>query len=286
MFMKKIAQIMPSQFIEDPNFVNGWKKYLDQLILIDDPEKTDPEIPMILPANPIGFTNTWMKAKYPYFAVNRPYIGSWLEKKRFSLRVSVNSFAPTKLGNMPFSRWPTTRLTRQPWKVSKVSNILIAPSRKSQTIFTGEDVAVWSERLKVFFEGQGANVKIRPKIGKKGVQHWGDASRGVTGLFSKDGDLDWADLVVSYSSAITAEAFWYGKKAISLGVCPTWVACDNHLDNWQDPAEPKNRDIWHDHVSWSQFTLEEWYSGAAQDLTVQYQGWPTEVEHTNNDIKL
>jgi len=286
MFMKKIAQIMPSQFVEDPRFIDGWKKYLDKLILIDDPEKTDPEIPMILPANPIGFTNTWMKAKNPYFAVNRPYIGSWIEKKRFSLRVSVNSFAPTKLGNIQFSRWPTTRLTRQPWKVTEVNNILIAPSRKSQTIFTGEDVAVWSERLKVFFEGQGANVKIRPKVGKKGVQHWGDASRGVTGLFSKDGDLDWADLVVSYSSAITAEAFWYGKKAISLGVCPTWVACDNHLDNWKDPAEPKNRDIWHDHISWSQFTLEEWYSGAAQDLTVQYQGWPTEVAHSNNDVKL
>jgi hypothetical protein len=95
-------------------------------------------------------------------------------------------------------------------------------------------------------------------------------------------DFDWADLVISYSSAITAEAFWYGKKVISPGVCPTWVACDNRFKHWSDPTEPANRELWHEHMGWIQFTNEEWASGEAQELTVQYQGWPTEVTAVDN----
>lgn len=279
--MKKIAQIKAG-FLEEP-IVNGWKHYLDKLIIVDSIEDADPEIPMILPANPIGDTQRWMRAGNPYFALNRPYIGSWSAAKRFAARVSVNSFACTKLGDMPFSRWNTTRLEKQPWKVTEVKNVLIATSNKSQGAFTNVSQQDWAEDIKSQLEG--ANVKIRYKSGKKSSQHHGDASRGVTGLFGDDGEFEWADLVISYSSAITCEAFWFGKKAISLGVCPTWVACDNHLANWNVPQEPINRDIWHEHMAWVQFNIDEWESGAAQEMTVHYQGWPTEVPHTNNDFK-
>jgi hypothetical protein len=281
--MKKIAQMAASGY--DENFMKGWKKYLDKLIILENLNDASPEIPFILPANPIGFTRRWMANKLPYIAFNRPYIGSWLSSKRFAARISVNSFACTKLGNISHSRWNTTKLEKQPWKVNTVKNILIAPSNKSQKVFTGEDPELWSENLKNFFSAHGCNVKIRPKIGKKGIQHLGDANRGVVGLFQRNGDFDWADLVISYSSAITCEAFWYGKKAISLGVCPTWVACENNLDNWSDPTEPVNRDIWHEHMSWIQFNYDEWYDGSAQEMTIHYQGWPTEVPHTNNDIR-
>lgn len=285
--MNKVAQIVQGVFSnDDADFVKGWKRYLNKLIIVEHELLADPEIPMIIPANPIGWVGQWMANKRPFFAVNRPYLGSWLAKKRFASRVSVNSFACTKLGNIPFTRWPTMQLDIEPWKVKEVKNVLIAPSKKSQAIFTGEDVNLWADRLKDFFESQGANVKIRPKVGKKGIQHWGYKPGGFVGLFGEDGDFEWADLVVSYSSAITAEAFWYGKKAISLGVCPTWVACDNHLGNWKDPIEPINRGIWHEHMAWIQFHTEEWKSGVAQDLTVAYQGWPTEVPHVNNEVKI
>lgn len=282
--MKRIAQV-PAGLLDEIQ-LKGWKRYLNKLIILDNPETADPEIPMILFANPIGFTRHWMMEKRPYFAINRPYIGSWVELKRFSARISVNSFACTKLSTIPHSRWGTTKLEHQPWKVSEVKNVLIAPSKKSQKSFTGEDVETWANRIKDKLESEGANVKIRYKTGKKGVQHWGDKDRGINGIFGENGDFEWADLVIGYSSAITAEAFWYGKKAISLGVCPTWIACDNHLENWKDPREPKNRQIWHEHISWIQFNTPEWLDGTAQDLTVFYQGWPADVAHTNNDFNL
>lgn len=280
--MKKVAQIYPEDWT--PEFINGWRRYLDKIIILNRPEDADRAVPFIIPANPLGYSRKWMMQKLPFFAINRPYVGSWLSTKRFSYRVSVNSFACTQLGNFSHSRWSTTKLDKQPWKVRQIKNVLIAPSRKSQTIFTGQNPESWSTDLKKFFEENGCQVRIRPKTGKKGVQHWGLKERNIVGLLEPGGDFDWADLVVSYSSAITAEAFWYGKKAISLGVCPTWVACEKDLSNWNNPSEPVNRNVWHEHISWVQFNFDEWNNGSAQEMTVHYQGWPTAVSNTNNKI--
>ena len=273
--MTKQFQILSREF--DEQFINGWKKFTHQLIVVDDIALANPEIPLVVPANPLGLIGEWMAAKRPYIAINRPYIGSWLETKRFAARVAVNSFACTRFGNASYQRWNTTRLDIQPWKVKEIKNVLIAPSKKSQGIFTTVDPVVWSNQLKEFFESQGANVKVRLKIGKKGIQHYGNGL--FKGVFGDDGDFEWADLVVSYSSAITAEAFWYGKKVISLGPCPTWVACEHTLDNWNDPTEPVNRHAWHEHVAWVQFNHNEWFDGSAQEMTLYYQGHPCEVPH-------
>jgi hypothetical protein len=270
-------QILVNEF--DEPFIKGWQKFTGRLIHIHHISEADPGIPLIVPANPLGLIGEWMRAKNPYIAINRPYIGSWLETKRFSARVSINSFAPTRLHKIPYSRWHTTRLMKQPWKVKEVKNVLIAPSRKSQQMFTNIVLETWAEKIKEILESQGANCKIRYKVGKKGIQHYGNPDVGFKGIFGNDGDFEWADLVISYSSAITAEAFWYGKKVISLGPCPTWVACERTLANWRDPNEPVNRDVWHEHVAWCQFNLDEWYDGSAQEKALFYQGHPYEVTH-------
>lgn len=282
--MKRVVQI--SEGFEfnntDTRFLDGWKKYCHSVIVLKPGELPNPEIPWVCPANPISFAAKWQKSHYPHFSINRPYIGSHLSKHRTSYRISVNSFACTQIGKRTQTRWPLMNIPKEPWKVKEVKNVLIAPSRKSQYGFTNEEPTEWAQKMKDFFISQGVNAKIRPKAGKKGAQHWGDPSKGVTPLFGPDGDFEWADLVVSYSSAITAEAFWYGKKAISLGVCPTWTCCDKDLNDWRNPVEPKGREDWHEHMAWIQFTYEDFYSGLAQELTHLYQGWPTEVPHVNN----
>jgi hypothetical protein len=278
--VKKIAQVVSGALGETE--LKGWRRYLDKLIIVDTLKNANPEIPAIISANPIGSSAYWMKNNFPFFAINRQYLGSWLPGGRSSFRVSVNSFACTKLGNMSHPRWSTIGLEQRPWAVKEVKNVLIAPSKKSQTAFTNQDPLDWANNIKIKLESEGGNVRIRPKVGKKKTQLYGDPSKGFRGLFGKNGDLEWADLVIGYSTATTVEAFWYGKKAISLGVCPTWVACENNLDDWKNPTEPKNRNIWHEHISWVQFKYSEWESGEAQDMTVQYQGWPSEVSNTNN----
>jgi hypothetical protein len=271
--MKKIVQIFPDG--SPDNFVDGWKRWADKLIILDNPEKADPEIPFIFGGNMVSkWVRNWMNLKRPCFVTGRPYLGGHINKHITSWRVAVNSFACTRLGNIPYSRWNTIGLEKQPWKVKKVRNILIGPPRKTLYFWEGIVAEEWAEKIKLQFPD--ANVKIRLKEGMGGK-----GKRYVT-LWD---DLNWADLVVTYSSAIGTEAFWHGKKVISPGVCPTWVACDHTFENWKDPAEPANRNIWHEHAGWIQFTEEEWNSGEAQELTVQYQGWPLDVVAVDNTFK-
>jgi len=193
--------------------------------------------------------------------LNRPYLGGHKQKHLNMLRVSVNSFACTTHKEIPFSRWKTVGLEKQPWKVSNIENILIAPPVKGVKYFSGKDLDEWIDDLKDTFKD--FNVKIRYKDSMK-------ASRGAR-YSSLWQDFDWADIVVSCASASTAEAFWYGKKVISLGPCPTLMCNTGSLENIIDPSEPTNREQWHEHISWLQFKNEEWRNGDAQDMTAWYQ---------------
>ena len=196
----------------------------------------------------------------PTIFMHRGYLGNHLYKKRRWWRYSVNGFANTNLMPIPHSRWELLNLPKHPWKVKKVKNILIAPSKMTADFWNPELGPNWVDVMAQKFPG--AEIKVRPKGKKPGIR-W-------TTLWE---DFDWADLVVAQASAITAEAFWYGKKVISLYPCPTWAAgCLSTLDNWQNPEEPKLREHWHEHLAWSQFTNEEWQSGQAFKLIEQYIG--------------
>jgi hypothetical protein len=269
--MKKVIQMFDSK-IEDW-FLRGWKKWADELIILKDESEYNPEITLVTGAdfrNPIF--HRIMKNKHPYIAINRPYLGSHLTKHRNQWRVAVNSFANFNYKEAPYSRWENINLEKNPWKVVEIKNVLIAPPVMSIPVFLEKENKEWAESLINYFPN--ANIKIR----YKDQQGKGKGGRYLT-LWN---DLDWADLVVSYSSAITAEAFWYGKKVISLGSCPTWMCQLPNLNNWNDPAEPIMRDKWHNHMGWIQFSNDEWESGEAQEMTMFYQGWPPETGHYSN----
>jgi hypothetical protein len=196
----------------------------------------------------------------PTIYMHRGYLGNHLYKRRRWWRASINGFANTKLMSVPHSRWSMLELPKHPWKVTEVKKILIAPSKMTGPIWDPDKGNDWATSMLDKFPG--AEVKIRAKGPKPGI-------RWMT-LWD---DFEWADLIISQASAITAEAFWYGKKVISLFPCPTWAAgCKSTLDNWEDPTEPKLRDQWHEHLAWSQFTNEEWQTGKAFDLIEQYAG--------------
>jgi hypothetical protein len=271
--MKKVLQFLDYEY---PLHSIGWKKWADKIILISNAEEGNPNIPLVMGTNLANRDHrNWIINKRPYIALNRQLTRGWCDKHRSMGRISVNSYASTKLGNVIAGRWNSQGLEKNPWKVTEVKNVLIAPPEKSIWWWTGNSGDIWANTIELNLKAQGANVRVRIKERKRGHRY--------TTLFQ---DLDWADLVVSYSSAITVEAFWYGKKAISLGVCPTWIACENRLKHWADPTEPANRDIWHEHIANIQFTYDEFDSGEAQEMTLHYQGWPTEVQALDNAIVI
>jgi hypothetical protein len=267
--MKKHVQVVIGELSDEE--ISGWKRWADKLTILDSWNIADPEVPMVFGANLASKPHKeWLYHRRPCFVLNRQLTGAWKEKHRSMLRVAVNSYGSTKLGTMSHVRWPILKLEKEPWKVKEIKNILIAPPMKSIYHWTGKYGIEWANSIKDQFVG--AEVRIREKQRKRSTRY--------STLWN---DLDWADLVVSYSSGVTVEALWYGKQAISLGVCPTWVCSDRTLNNWNNPVEP-NREEFYNHISWIQFKYEEWASGEAQEMTVQYQGWPTDVVVPDNPI--
>jgi hypothetical protein len=201
-----------------------------------------------------------LNSQNPTIFMHRGYLGNHLYKRRRWWRYSVNGFANTNLMPIPYSRWGLLHLPKHPWKVKEVKNVLIAPSKMTAPVWDPCNEHNWANSILDKFPG--AEVRIRPKGPKPGIR-W-------TTLWD---DFNWADLIVAQASAITAEAFWYGKKVISLYPCPTWAAgCNSTLENWEDPTEPALREQWHEHLAWCQFTNEEWQSGQAFNLIEQYLG--------------
>ena len=262
----KELQLLTSEY-QHLSSVKNWEEKGIKIIFVDNWKNIDLSIPVMCYSD-LLYPNVrnWLTIKNPTIYAGRGYVGNHLHKKRFFGRASVNGWANIKLNHIPYERWNIMNLPRHPWKVKEVKKVLIAPSKATSIVWTPELNHRWAEEISKKFPG--AEIKIRFKPGKAGVRYetlWND--------------LDWADLVVSQSSAITSEAFWYGKKVISTEPCITWAAGKQLLEDWQNPREPELREAWHEHLAWSQYTVLEWDSGEAFDLIEKYLGPISQCHH-------
>ena len=252
-------QVLTQEFKDHP-WIPGWINAGNEILFVDDPLDVVDSMPVVCGSNlSYNYVCHWLNTKQPAVYIGRGYVGNHTSKKRRLWRASVNGWANTKLMPVPHSRWNTMMLPKHPWKVKQVQKVLIAPSKMASTRWSQIDASIWVQGMIDKFPG--AEIKIRYKANTPGLR-----------LFTLWDDLDWADLVVTQSSAITCEAFWYGKKVISIEPCPTWAAGRSLLEDWKDPTEPELRDAWHEHLAWSQFTIDEWASGEALSLVEQYMG--------------
>lgn len=251
-----MIQVLKSDFGSSPWVLENLKN----VILLDDWKSASKDIPIFCEGNLLHESvRHWLTNNYlaVYFA--RGCLGNHPLKRRNFWRYSVNSWANIVNRPIPYSRWNVLNLPKHPWKVKHVKNVLIAPSKMTSVVWTPELGYKWAEYMAEQFPG--ADVRIRRKLGKPGLRY--------DSLWK---DFDWADLVVSQSSAITVEAFWYGKKVISTEPCITWLAGKTEMNDWQNPVEPAGRAEWHEHVAWNQFTTDEWTSGQAWELMNMYIG--------------
>ena len=256
----KQVQLLAHEYPPDHPWLSGIRSQFDRVHILDDWRDVREDMLVIAGSDVRSwYVRHWLNRQQPALYIGRGYVGNHSRKRRELWRVSVNSWANTKLLSVPHSRWDIMQLPRHEWKVKQVKNVLIAPSKLTTLSWSHMNPDQWAEQLAANFSG--ANVRIRLKAKKPYLRYqtlWQD--------------FDWADLVVAQSSAITCEAFWYGKKVISTEPCPTWAAKQNTLEDWQDPTEPNLRAAWHEHLAWSQFTEQEWASGQALVLTDQYIG--------------
>jgi hypothetical protein len=256
------TQILSQEFPPDHPWLSSWYKHFDQIHAIDDWRQVTPDQLVIAGSDVRSwYVRHWLNRGQPALYIGRGYVGNHTAKHRWLWRVSVNGWANTRLMPVPYSRWPVMNLPKHPWKVRQVKRVLIAPSKLTSLSWCHQSPEQWAEHWATQFPG--ADVRIRYKA-RKPWQRWQT-------LWD---DFDWADLVVAQSSAITCEAFWYGKKVLSVEPCPTWACGQQSLEDWQNPHEPALREAWHEHLAWSQYTNEEWASGQALQLIEQYLGNP------------
>ena len=259
----KQLQLLASDYQDDTfiqEWVDNWLATRTGMTVCSNWQLVDAAVPVFCYADLTRkHVPTWLTNQQPAVYIGRGYLANHLLKKRVFYRASVNGWANTVLKQLPYSRWNKMNLSRHAWKVKQVRNVLIAPSKITTKIWSRQSSPDWAAAMSTQFPG--ADVRIRIKPGKAGNRY--------STLWE---DLDWADLVVSQSSAITCEAFWYGKKVISTEPCTTWAAGRATLEEWADPTEPELRAAWHEHIAWCQYTRDEWYSGEALDLLEQYLG--------------
>ena len=256
------------QILRNDYNASPWYSSWNNLIIRETPEEINSSMTVIAGSDVNkSYVRHWLNTQQPGIFIGRGYVGNHMHKIKQLWRYSVNGFANTKLMTVPYPRWNTLNLVRHPWKVNTVKRVLIAPSKATALTWDSDNGVNWIDKIASKFPG--AEVKIRHKAGKARLR-WNT-------LWD---DLDWADLVVAQASAITAEAFWYGKKVISLYPCITWATGNQSLEDWKNPIEPELRNAWHEHLAWSQFTNEEWSSGKALELINCYIG-PIEKYNPN-----
>lgn len=265
-------QVLKEEY-HDHQWIENWNALGFKIHILDDYKLANHEISVLCYSDLTKeSTRYYLNNKQNAIFAARGYLGNHLYKHRRWYRASVKDFANIKLENIPYSRWHLLNLPKHSWKVKKVKNVLIAPSKMTAPIWDPDVGFNWADNMSKKFPG--ANVKIRLKGKSTPNSRWETLWR----------DLDWADIVVSQSSAITCEAFWYGKKVMSTEPCPTWITGKTTFDNWEDPSEPPLRDIWHEHLAWNQYTTDEWCNGEVIKLIELYSGSIKKYEplHTYN----
>jgi len=259
MYGKQDIQILTAE-------ANDWYQVYNEkynVIHVNDYKTVDRNIPVVCSGDLLHENvRHWLTNNQRAIYVARGHLGNHLYKTKKHFRFSINGWANIKLmDKIPYPRFPFLSLVRHPWKVEKVKKVLIAPSKMTSKVWDPVVSFNWADSLVDKFPG--AEVRIRRKVGTPGLR-W----------YTLWDDLDWADLVVSQSSAVTVEAFWYGKKVISTEPCSTWAVKKNTLEDWDNPEEPDRelRDRWHEHIAWSQYTVDEIKRGEWLDLLQSYFG--------------
>lgn len=256
------VQILSAEYPPDHPWLPAIHAHFGQIDFVENWRDVDPDILVIAGSDVRSwYVRHWLNRRQPALYIGRGYVGNHTTKHRRFWRVSVNGWANIRMMQVPYSRWNIMDLPKHPWKVTQVKRVLIAPSKLTSLSWGHQNSEQWAESMATQFPG--ANIRIRYKARKPWLR-WET-------LWS---DLDWADLVVAQSSAITCEAFWYGKKVISTEPCLTWACGSQLVQDWQDPTEPVSREAWHEHLAWSQYTVDEWINGQALKLITQYIGDP------------
>lgn len=226
-------------------------KYLIQKCntIIVEPNQIDPKRILVF-SNPIvdGFEVLRKHPKLNYLYIDNGYIGNHLSKRPNYYRISYNCLQNSNIKKVPFSRLRTIQMDQSPWNKDGDHDLIVCPNPTSAVWkFCGTDYQSWKNSMLEKYP----HAKIREKSGSR-------FPRFKT-IFD---DIRAARKVIVYHSMTAVEAMMLGKEV--------HVSGHSAIEKFSDKYN-YNRDPVVDHISWSQFTRQEFDDGTAWKLTYEYQ---------------
>lgn len=192
-----------------------------------------------------------------FFTFDNGYIGNHRYKKCNYYRISYNSFQNTTVKSVDYSRIDTLEIDNTIWREWNTSGdyeLVVLPKKQHYNklfYFMDIDFPKWLDDSITFYKNRPDTI-VRLKPLQKRKFRYND----IFDLISN------SSKVITFHSMAAVEAICLGKPVQILGesVVSEWSNKDN-----------VNRDEVLEHISWSQFSREEFDNGVAWDCTFKYQ---------------
>ena len=153
----KQLQLLSADYQDDAfiqEWVDNWLATRSGMTVCNDWQTVAADVPVFCYADLTrGHVPTWLNNRQPAVYIGRGYLGNHLYKKRMFYRASVNGWANTVLKPVLHSRWPQMNLPRHAWRVKKIKNVLIAPSKITTRVWSRQTSEEWAESMTNQFTG-------------------------------------------------------------------------------------------------------------------------------------
>ncbi len=194
-----------------------------------------------------------------FYNLDSGYFGN--KKKKTIFRLSVNNFQNVDpIVQRPADRWEKLGIGLESFKQGS-DIVIVPPDRKIVHTLQLGSVDLWVENtVNEIKKYSDRPIRVRHRPEPRG-------DRVVNNTF-KDFIRDNTYCVVGYSSNALVEAAMFDIPVISLGHSATKSLYLNNISDIEKlkPADVDHKQAWLNHLSYSQFTREEFLSGMAKDF--------------------
>lgn len=185
-----------------------------------------------------------------YIMIENGYWGNYDFKKKKWYRISWKSVQNYKINSFPHSRKHLLTWPSRDWEIpTEKSTLIIVPSILTNLLDNTRDN--WISETKDKFVNSSTTWRYKPL--KKGKNRLND----IIADFKIHSDI------YTHTSVAAVEAALYDIPVTCSFFCAAYPV--SQIEN------PISKDLWLEHLSWSQFHVDEFRDGTAWELTFQYQ---------------
>lgn len=207
----------------------------------------------------------WIRQGKNYIEIDYGYWG-YNNPRRDTRRVTFNNSHNLKIKEFPYSRIHTLKPDIEDWKEPGNDYVLVILPL-GQTLYdrTGLTIEEWQDnmtlKIRRYWKG---DILWRKKLGGKDKNRWS----------SFLDQLQFAKIVVGERTMACVEAAMLGYQSISTDFSAVSLLMGTDLSIINNPIYP-DRNIWFEHIAWSQFHLSEFEKeSVVPDMVEIYQIFP------------